>query len=324
MADDKNPPAEINDNSQNEVVTPANPETPPIKETSAQIEDSVEVDDFDFSVIEATLDKAEQTKPVSPVTSPVAPKKVEAETGSVPAPASVPIAPTPQPVQPVAATTATTPEVKPASSETKAPNETPAVAVESTDGFTALDQAIQASREKVIDAVATGTYVLTQEELDAVQVEPEKILPKLMARVHVNAVQGVVRHIAQQMPAMVGALMQAKEQTSRLESEFFKAWPQLDKTKHGADIMKVGQVFRQLNPNATFEEFVRHVGAQVIISNGLHVQAQQPKVQQPNVPAAGVTTTPAFQPAGIGRTSTPAAPSVPKNVWEEMVEVMSE
>lgn len=324
-----NPPAEFDDN-QGQVVESANPPEPgsssgevKASETPEQIPaEDLDTEDFDYSVFEKSIPgEVIAESAAKPPTSPEAPPQAAAP-AVTPAPGETPpqVATPPQPpeqpgVPPQADAQPATTEAKPPAEPAQAP------AGEAQDGFTALDNAIQASRDKVIQTVAEQTYKLSQDELNAIQEEPERVIPQLLARVHVNAVQGVIRHVAQQMPAVVGAIMQAREQTSKLESDFFKAWPQLDKAKHGADIMKVGQVFRQLNPNATFNEFVRHVGAQVVLTHGLHLQQA---TQQQQAPAARPQAQPAFQPAGIGRSSAPAAPSQPKNVWEEMVEIMNE
>lgn len=299
---------------------------------------SVEVDDFDFSVFENSVPGETVPDVQPPAVTSSAPAETVGEVKSAPAPvepqaATPPPAP-PQPQQVEA--TPPAPQVTPGAPQeqqvqppqagttqaTPPPTTAQAPATESPpDGFRQLDQAIEQSREKVIDAVAAQTYQLTQEELEAVQVEPEKAIPKLLARVHVNTVQGVVRHIAQQMPALVSALITQRDDNSKREKEFFDAWPQLDRQKHSADIIRVGQVFRQLNPNATMQDFIRHVGAQVVLANGLHIQQQKP--QQTTV-APPPPQQPAFVPAGVGRTSAPAAPSAPTNPWEEMVEVMRE
>ena len=187
------------------------------------------------------------------------------------------------------------------------------------DPFTALDKAIEAGRDKVIDAIAAGAYQLTQQEVEQVLSEPDKALPKLMARVHVNAVQGVLRHVAQQMPAMVTGLLKVQEENRGREEQFFKAWPQLDRSKHSQDILRAGQVFRQLNPQATMEEFIRAVGAQVVIQHGLHLQRPPGQTQQVQQAAPA----PAFMPAGVGRASQPVAPPEP-NIWAEMVQAVQE
>lgn len=301
---------------------------------------SDDVDDLDFSIFDKVIPG--ETVEDTPVKQAESPKAVETQqpavvpptpaTPTAPEPVVEPASQEPQPaVQSQPAPSSAQPE-QPAPQQqpaaTPSPQTTPqAETTPDEDGFTKLDKAIQASRDTVIEAVATSSYQLSQEELEGIQVEPEKVLPKLMARVHVNAVQGVLRHVAQQMPAMVHGLIHAQSEHKAREDEFFKAWPQLDRTKHGQDIVRAGQVFRQLNPQATLQDFIKQVGAQVVIAHGLHLQApaQAAQPQQQRTVQQQAASTPApFVPAGVGRTSAPVTIPTENNPWSELVEVMNE
>jgi len=300
-------------------------ETAPVAAIPQEV---VEVDNadegFDFdglnnSIEESMVDDPESKTPVAE-TSEVKAPVVEAPVVAPATPASPSADLTPPVVAPAPVAEAT-PAVQPTPV-----SETPGAAApasqqaspQAEDGFTALDRAIEAGREDLIKAVAQKVYQLPAEELEAVQTEPEVAIPKLLARVHVNTVQGVIRHVAQQMPAMVGALMQAQAEYGKREEQFFSQWPQLDRTKHRDQILQVGQVFRQVNPNATLEDFIKHVGAQVVLMNGLHAQQPQRAAMPVSQPVA-----PAYVPAGAGRQSNPA-PAPDNNPWAEMVEVMNE
>lgn len=186
------------------------------------------------------------------------------------------------------------------------------------DAFGELDRVIEAQRPKVIEAVAVGSYQLSQDELDGLTTEPEKVVPKLLAKVHVNAVQGVLRHVAQQMPVLLNSMLEVREINRAREETFWKQWPQLDRTKHGQQVLQVAQTFRQLNPNATPEQFVQHVGAQVVLMNNLHRQAApQPQQAQP-APAP-------FRPAGVGQGGGPIpAQAAQTGGWELITQMMQE
>lgn len=312
-----------------------NEQTPPVDttpangtESSAPVE-TIDVedngDDFDFASIAGAVETEDLSQPPAVMMDPAAsPPVVEtpatAPAGAVPAPApasEVSAAATPTMPQVPAEQQAAVPQAATApTGETPQVSPSPQAVPQAPDGFTALDQAIESGRSQLIDVVAQQVYQLQAEELEAINTEPEKAIPKMLARVHVNAVQGVLRHVAQQMPAMVSGLIQAQSEYRKREDEFFTAWPQLDRTKHRDQIMKVGQVFRQLNPNATMEDFVKQVGAQVVLMNGLHVQQQ-------NSPPPPTPQAAAFVPAGAGRSSVPPAPP-DSNPWAEMVEMMNE
>lgn len=319
--------------------TPTTPvETSGDTSTQTQVED-LDIgdigDDFDTTIFEQSLTEVVEPSPAG------APSEVTAQPGSQPPAVTTPATP---PAQQVAPQPQVTPPVVQPQPTQQAPaqavppqgdpqqqqqvqqqppqQQAPQQAQESAvDPFTQLEQTIQAGQAQVIDAVAQGVYALSEEEVEGVLSDPGKHLPQMMARVHVNAVQGVLRHVAQQMPAMVSGLLRAREENSQREESFFKAWPQLDRTKHMADIVKVGQVFRQLNPNATQEDFIKTVGAQVVLAHGLHLQQQQQQQAPPQQPVA--PTVPVFQPAGVGHQGgTPAPAQV--NIWEEFTEAMKE
>lgn len=185
------------------------------------------------------------------------------------------------------------------------------------DEFVKLDKLIEDQRPKVIDSVALGAYQLTQEELEGISVEPEKVIPKLLAKVHVNAVQGVLRHVAQTLPQMLNGMLQVREVNRQREDTFWKAWPQLDRTKHSAQVMQAAQTFRQMNPKADEATFVKQVGAMVAVMNGLY----SPPSNQPSPPQAA--RVPAFVPAGAGQTGgAPASVQQPQG-WEVIAQMMS-
>jgi len=299
-----------------------------VEPSQAAEQPQIEVTDdtFDFEGLNAAVDDAAENPEVTPpVTGEKVPPVGEISEVVPPPPSSPaqPVASAPVETKEVSPTSAVvpTPEVKqpttPQQPETSAASSQPEAKAE--DGFTAISRAIEAGREQLVEAVAQKVYQVTPEELEALNVEPEKVIPKLLARVHVNTVQGVVQHIAAQMPGMVQGLLQIQAESARHEDNFFKAWPQLDKAKHGEQILKAGQVWRQLNPNGSVEEFIKSVGAQVVLMNNLHVQ--QPQVQQQVVPQQ-VQQAP-FVPAGAGKTSQPVAPAE-INPWAELVEVMNE
>ena len=291
-----------------------------VEQVEVLAEDS---DDFDYGVLDNAIEAsvAEETpEPQVPVVeAPVVqtPVQTPAEGPAVVTPVPAAAAPASAPVDPAAVAA---PQAAPAvetPQQAASQAQAPTPQAENVDGFTALDQAIEKSREKVVDAVAQGSYQLSQEELEQISTEPEKVVPRLLARVHVNAVQGVLRHVASQMPMMVGALLQTQVENTKREETFFSRWPQLDRSKHRDDIVRVGQVYKQLNPNATVEDFIKHVGAQVVMLHGLHAQQAAASVQ-PVAPA-----TPAYRPAGAGRTSAPAV-QTQDNPWAEFVEVMND
>lgn len=232
-----------------------------------------------------------------------------------PTPAGV--VPPPQAAAPAAGAQGVQPQ--PGVQEPQQPSATPASGTtgEPPDAFQQLDSLIEAQRPKVIDAVAVGSYQLSAEEIEGIQTEPEKVVPKLLAKVHVNAVQGVIRHVAAQLPGMLNSMLQVRETHQREEQKFWDAWPELDKGKHSPQVMQTARLFRQQYPTASQEEFVRFVGAQVMLMNGL---ARAPKPQQVQTPQVVP-----FRPAGAGQGGGSVPAGQPQlQGWDVIAQAMQE
>src|SRR5690606_22996279 len=138
--------------------------------------------------------------------------------------------------------------------------------------------------------------------------------------VHVNAVQGVLRQITAGLPAMLNSMLTAREQNSQREETFWKAWPQLDKVQHREAVQRAALLYRQLNPNATSEELVKAVGAQVVVAYNL---LQAPTTSSPQAPVVNPAVRTPFTPAGPMQTSAPAAP-VNSGGWDVIAQAMQE
>ena len=92
------------------------------------------------------------------------------------------------------------------------------------------------------------------------------VISQLMAKVYMDAVTGSVAHMLTRLPGLVEQTLQSREQSGQLEQRFYNAWPALDAQKHYADVERFGRVYRQLNPTATPDDFIRDVGAQLMVA----------------------------------------------------------
>lgn len=262
-------------------------------------------------------DPGETPVPASsdPALQPVTPTPAAQEV----TPAQTPVAaPAPAPVAPVAVQ----PEAAPTPSvQTEPQMQTPQASAPNApeDTFRVLSETIARERPKIIEAVAAGQYQLTNEELTLVATEPEKVLPTLMARVHINAVQGVLTHVAQQLPAVVGGMIKAQQQQADLENRFYSAWPQLDRVKHDGTVRQLAAAYRQMNPNASFDDCVRIVGAQAAVALG--VTTTPTGTPAPAVASVPVRQVP-FAPAAAARTAAPT-PTAEPGTWERMAAIIA-
>ncbi len=148
-------------------------------------------------------------------------------------------------------------------------------------------------------------YALTDEMAEELEVDAGKAIPRLMAKVYVDAVSATVGHIVANMPQLLETALAGRERNSTAETEFFEVWPQLVGSEHSEILSRFGVSYRTLHPDATKEQFIRDVGAQAMVALRIPVEAKAPVAEAeaavaPFVPAA------ASAPAGLKRT--PANP----------------
>jgi hypothetical protein len=103
------------------------------------------------------------------------------------------------------------------------------------------------------------------------------------------------------------------------QAEFYKAWPSLK--GYDKQVLQVGALFRQLNPNATPQEAIERIGKVVHEALGIAIPAPGAAAPaSPAVPAAPAKPAAPFRPAGGSGASPAPAPS--GNEFEAMAEAM--
>jgi hypothetical protein len=167
-------------------------------------------------------------------------------------------------------------------------------------------------RQTAEGVLANSHYNLTKEDADALNVDPGQVIPKLMAKVYLDAVTAAVNVISQSLPQTVMGTIEAHNGYQKNESEFFGEWPGLK--DHYAEVLRVGQVYRHLNPSASKADFVRSVGAQVAMALGLN--AEQARGTRAPTQQPGQRVLRHIPPAASARH--PMAPARPPNIFEQM------
>lgn len=188
-------------------------------------------------------------------------------------------------------------------------------AVGGTEFIDQVRSKLNEGREIYTKALSESVYKMTEEEAQEVLTSPEKVLPQLAARVHLEVVQNVLGTMAQTMPGVISGLLQAQKQNTEVMDQFFQKWPQLDRVKDKATVYEVAKVYRQLNPQATMEEMFQAVGATAVVKLGKLPAAAQAAPAQP-------AKAPAYTPAR--NAPTVMQPTQTMNPWEAMAEVFDE
>jgi len=130
-------------------------------------------------------------------------------------------------------------------------------------------EAMVEKRAEIQDAVANMRFQLSPEDIKAIEKDFVAELPKLASRVWFEAYTSSINWMAQQVPQMMRSEMRRFGQSMRAETDFYQAWPGLDRGKHHSQVLQFGRVYRQMYPQASVQEFIRDVGTMVATAGGL-------------------------------------------------------
>lgn len=168
-------------------------------------------------------------------------------------------------------------------------------------------------REKTENLLADHHYNLSQEQIDEFNAEPQRMIPKLMAKVYLDAVSAAIGQLTTHMPRLVRLVNEQDRANNEKEDMFFSQWPDLK--QHRETVLKIGQAYRTQNPTASVEDFVTQVGAMAMVSLKL-----DPTRHMPTAPAAAQPFVPASQ-TPQGGTPRPVQTT---NVFSQLAEEFEE
>lgn len=237
---------------------------------------------------------------------PAAPAEPAAPASKEPAPAA-PVAPAPTPapaaVVPPAAATPPKEQQPPAPAAVAPPApapaapEVPASAPLEATPQSLVEQLAQ-NQQALIPVVAEQRFKLSKEEADALDLDASAAVPKLLARVYMEAVGASLQHMHNLVPRMIQQQVRTIKATEENETAFYKQFPTIDKAKHHSDVVNFGRAFRA-TPGISQADLFAMIGAAVMAKHQLPAGAA-PVVN--GVPALAPP-----QPAIV----TPSAPFVP-------------
>lgn len=263
-----------------------------------------ESDASDSSSSEAeALDSAELDKVTGPIGTPDADAAPVVETPATPAPASEPapvVAESPAPVV-----------VQEVQQQPAAPTPAPSPAPASPSAAD-ITKVYTDWRTETEDLLAKHHYKLSEEDMAQIDAAPQEVLPRMMARVYMDAVSAAITQVLNYLPQTMRQVNEQERINSESENSFFGKWPALK--EHKDSVLKIGQVYRQMNPQASAEQFINEVGAAAMVSLRLDPSGvvQQPvATPAPSAPFAPAAQTPQ---GGI------AAPQKPVNMFTKLNE----
>ena len=134
-------------------------------------------------------------------------------------------------------------------------------------------------------------YTFSEDESAALLSEPELVLPKLAAKVHMEVLENSMRAMQAMVPVMLEQIKTHTEVNTSARSLFTSINPDLADPSYEPAIMQLGMAYRQMNRSAGAEEASRAIGN--LVRAALNMA--------PGAPAA----------APVGGSLPPAAPVTP-------------
>ena len=142
-------------------------------------------------------------------------------------------------------------------------------------------QTFEQVRDQQIQQLADNHYALDEEAVELLSTEPEKVFARGLSRVFMDAVQATTQQLVQALPGLVQGLQSQQEENTRYEDVLYQFWGSrgFDLKEHESDLAAAGAAYRMSNPNASADEIIQQIGAQVILAKQivpLALQGGQP------------------------------------------------
>lgn len=112
----------------------------------------------------------------------------------------------------------------------------------------------------------TQRYQLSEEDAAAIVTEPETVLPRMAARIHMDAYMSITSALNAQLPQIINAVMDRNSLDAKVEQDFFEAWPALNTEEGRTTADRMAQIFRMNNPTVSTEDAIREIGAAAMVA----------------------------------------------------------
>lgn len=215
-------------------------------------------------------------------------------------------------------------ETPPKSEEEKPPESPPTAKEEEAKPPEKTEEELKAERETARASLKDSLverYKLSEEDIETVRTEPEKVLPGMLAEAFMDVFEAVNQRMQTMLPRAIEQISAQQTQVQAAETAFYTANPALDKAKHGEVVQRLGHAYRQANPSANMETFNREVGAQAIIALKIPFDTRTGKVIEEPVETPPATP-PAFKPAQESSAHSPKPAE--ENFWTGLSREMDE
>lgn len=161
--------------------------------------------------------------------------------------------------------------------------------------------------------LASNTYSINEEDASKLLTEPETVLPRMAARMHMEVMESAMRAMQVMLPQMMQSIQHSTQVETSAKNLFHSANPDLVDPSLEPAILEMGTVYRRLNQNASPEVAAVAIGNLVRASLGIAMPQAASVPTKPATPTA-VPFVPARGGSGAG------APSGATDVWGQLAE----
>lgn len=171
-----------------------------------------------------------------------------------------------------------------------------------------LEAALREQQAAAETRLAEEFYALSEDQQAEFESDAGVAIPKLAARIHMAAAAGAVQHIMRNFPVWFKAAQEQFKREDANNQKFWDAWPDLNPEEHTHTVAQLGAAFRQVNPNASPDDFVRLVGAQAMLALGITPQQANGQDEVEEAPPARPFTPAGSAPPASGKPRKPTNP----------------
>lgn len=175
-----------------------------------------------------------------------------------------------------------------------------------------------AAEETRIRGELEKMYAVSEEEALAFQTEPELVLPKIAANLHMQITKDVLAGIQSVMPQLIQRVQHVSAAETQAKDMFFVANPDLAKPELEEAIFQCGKLFRQVNPNAPADVAAKRIGDMVRQALGVNASVAQTEQPAAASTAAPVQSAPRIVPFSPTRGGGNPPAVKPLSEWEQL------
>jgi hypothetical protein len=120
------------------------------------------------------------------------------------------------------------------------------------------DEQIEEYRNQYIDKMAEQ-FQISEEDADALRTEPEKVMPRLMAKAMTSALEQMAGVMKNNLPKLVDGQLTQQSKAKEIETKFYGKYPELNSKKALKVTEQMARAYRQANPDADLDETMDNV-----------------------------------------------------------------